>query len=131
MRLDSYQQTHLASSLPRSDETFQVYNPPIVDGVPRLLFTDEEVGVMFSMSTSTVRNRYNPTSRWYDLHFPLPRSTDGSGKGRKAAVRWHWADLCRYAAELPPVTSSRPLGRLARSVKSRDIEAILDKPFAL
>ena len=131
MPLDSYQQTSLASFLPRSDEAFQIYSPPIVDGVPRLLFTDEEVAVMFSVSVSTVRNRYNPTSRWYDAHFPVPRSTDGSRKGRKAAVRWHWVDLCRYAAELPPVTSSRPPGGIARSVKPRDIRAYIDKPFSL
>lgn len=92
---------------------FQPSAPPLVNGVPKLLFTDDEVAVMYGISVSTVRNRYNRSSRWYDPNFPVPRSTDGSGKGRKAAVRWHWEDLYRYANGLPPASS----GKLIRGLK--------------
>lgn len=131
MPLDYYSKKTLATALTLSDDDFLHHPPPIVDGVPKLLYTDEEVASMFSVSVSTVRNRYNPSSKWYDVRFPVPRSTDGSGKGRKAAVRWHWSDLCRYAAELPPVTYSRPLSKPTRLAKPRDINAQNGKPFEL
>ena len=131
MELDRYRKNPLSSSLPCGDDAFQLYAPPIVEGVPKLLFTDDEVAVMLGISVSTVRNRYNPSSEWYDVRFPVPRSTDGSGKGRKAAVRWHWGDLCRYAGGLPPVTYSRPLGKSGRTVTPRDICEHSDKPFIL
>jgi len=118
----------IAASLPQqSDLEFQYIPAPIVNGVPKLLFTDEEVAAMFGFSVSTVRNRYNRESRWYDPNFPEPRSTDGSGKGRKAAIRWHWDDLCRYAAGLPPVSYGHPIpGR--KKPGTRDPS---DQPFSI
>jgi hypothetical protein len=110
----------IASALPLhsgDSESSRFLPAPIVNGVPKLLFTDEDVAAMFGMSVSTVRNRCNRKSRWHDPNFPVPRSTDGSGEGRKAAVRWHWADLCAYAADLPPVTSLNPPGKPTRYEK--------------
>jgi hypothetical protein len=118
----------ISAALPQqSDYDYQCTPPPIVNGVPKLLFTDEEVAAMFGFSVSTVRNRYNRASRWYDPNFPEPRSTDGSGKGRKAAVRWHWDDLCRYAAGLPPVSYGHPIRGLKQPGK-RDAG---DQPFSI
>jgi hypothetical protein len=97
----------IASALPLhsgDSESSRFLPAPIVNGVPKLLFTDEDVAAMFGISVSTVRNRCNRKSRWHDPNFPVPRSTDGSGEGRKAAVRWHWVDLCAYAADLPQVS---------------------------
>lgn len=91
---------------------------PIVNGVPKLLFDDDEVGVMFGISVSTVRNRYCVTSKWYDPAFPVPRHT-GGGTGRKSAVRWHWADLCHYAQNLPHVPFGHAGGKLQSARPSR------------
>jgi len=96
----------IASTLPRwagGDDPFQLPPPPIINGVPKLLFDDDEVAAMFGISVSTVRNRYNPESKWFDPNFPVPRHTGGGEKGRKAAVRWYWDDLARYALNLPRV----------------------------
>ena len=137
----------LAEAYPQQlgvDEPRSFLPAPLVNGVPKLLFTDDEVAAMFGVSVSTVRNRYNPKSKWYDPQFPVPRSTDGSGKGRKAAVRWHWMDLCIYAAELPPVNPlykatayPKPKSRAARKDSWPDIKnggstAVSDgKPFEI
>ena len=127
MQRGSYQR-NLASLPPLGNgELFQLPPAPIVNGVPKVLYTDEEVAAMYGISVSTVRNRYNPKSRWYDVNFPVPRSTDGSGEGRKAAVRWHWNDLCRYDHSLPPVSYCKPIRGL-RQPGTRDPS---DKPFDL
>jgi len=102
----------------RDDLGIQQCPLPIVDGVPRLLYTDDDVGEMLSMSTSTVRNRYCRTSRWYDPRFPVPRSTDGHGGIRKAAVRWYWLDLFLYASGLPPVTDLRQVHKHVGDIKT-------------
>lgn len=83
---------------------------------------------MYGFSVSTVRNRYNPGGEWFDPNFPQPRSTDGSGKGRKAAVRWHWADLCRYANNLPTVSSLRQV-KPVPDLKAAATHESVDKPF--
>jgi hypothetical protein len=132
MSLDSYRKNSLAAALPFGEYAHQDYPPPIIEGVPKLLYTDTEVAAMYGMSVSTVRNRYDVNGKWYDAHFPVPRSTDGSGKGRKAAVRWHWDDLCRYAAELPPATyGTRPIGKPTRPAERRDTSTNSDSPFEL
>jgi hypothetical protein len=123
----SYQQNLTSPTLPGFGEAFQPRTPPIVHGVPKLLFTDEEVAEMYGVSVSTVRNRYNYSSRWYDPKFPVPRSTDGSGKGRKAAVRWHWEDLFRYADGLPSVSSGIPI----RGLKQPATRDPSDQPFRI
>jgi hypothetical protein len=96
----------IRSALPHGaggDDPFQLPPPPIINGIPKLLFDDDEVAVMFGISVSTVRNRYNPDSKWHDPNFPVPRHTGGGERGRKAAVRWYWDDLVRYALNLPRV----------------------------
>ena len=109
--MNSIFDTAIASALPAQSgggEPMEIPPAPVVNGVPKLLYTDEDVAAMFDLSVSTVRNRYNSASRWYDPHFPVPRSTDGSGKGRKAAVRWHWVDLWCYSVSLPSVSPLHP-----------------------
>ncbi len=109
------------STLPlRNDARYQCLQlppVPLVNGIPKLLYNEEHVAEMFDFSTSTVRNRYDPESRWYDENFPEPRSTDGSGEGRKAAVRWYWGDLVFYAANLPRVSELKPTGKQRRQPK--------------
>lgn len=101
-------QLHLSNSIRSefpsdiSGDQFSFLPVPIVNGVPKLLYTDEEVATMFGFSVSTVRNRYNRKSKWYDPAFPIPRDT-GGGAGRKSAVRWYWADLYSHARNLPQV----------------------------
>lgn len=107
------------------------YLVPIVDGVPKLLFTDDDVADMFSVSVSTVRNRYCRTSRWYDPRFPVPRSTDGHGGTRKAAVRWFWLDLFLYASGLPPVTDLRQLNKHTRDIKTQPPHLVAGTNFML
>lgn len=113
------------------DEPLQPAGPPIVDGVPKLLFTEEEVSLMCGFSVSTVRNRYNPTSKWFDPNFPRPRTTDGSGEGRKAAVRWHWRDLYRYTDGLPLVPRLSKAGRSIRSLADTGIRDAIQRPFRI
>jgi hypothetical protein len=127
MQHGSYLPNLASSPLHGNGEQFQLPAPPIVNGVPKVLYTEDEVAAMYSFSVSTVRNRCNPKSRWYDPNFPQPRSTDGSGEGRKAAVRWHWRDLCRYDHSLPPVSYSK----LTRGLKRPVIADFSDKPFDL
>jgi predicted DNA-binding transcriptional regulator AlpA len=79
--------------------------------LPKLLYTEEEVAAMMSLSTSTIRNRYNPDGQWHDPNFPEPRSLDGTGEGRKAAIRWHRDDLQRWATNLPRVSEARQLNK--------------------
>jgi len=107
------------------------YPIPIVNGIPKLLFTDNDVADMFGVSVSTIRNRYCPTSRWYDPRFPVPRSTDGHGGVRKAAVRWYWLDLFLYASGLPPVTDLRQLNKRVSDIKTPPQHGAGSAPFQL
>lgn len=104
---------------------------PIVDGIPKLLYTDIQVAGMLGVSVSTVRNRYCRTSRFFDPRFPLPRSTDGRGGIRKAAVRWHWLDLLRYASDLPPVADTRQLHKHLGDIKTMPQHVVAGTNFQL
>lgn len=113
------------------DLGIQRYPIPIVNGIPKLLFTDEQVADMFGMSVSTVKNRYCRTSRFFDPRFPLPRSTDGHGGIRKAAVRWLWLDLLRYASGLPPVAETRQLNKYGGGIRTTPQHVVADTNFQL
>jgi len=122
----------IATPSPFSDDLGIPHHPiPIVNGIPKLLFTDNDVANMFGVSVSTIRNRYCPTSRWYDPRFPVPRSTDGQGGSRKAAVRWYWLDLFLYASGLPPVTDLRQLNKRKSDIKIQPQHGVAGTNFEL
>jgi prophage regulatory protein len=45
------------------------------------------------LSESSVRNRINPSGRWYDPNFPKPKRL---GTGRRCAIGWLVAELLAY-----------------------------------
>lgn len=85
---------------------------------PKILYTEDEVAYMVSMSPSSMQNRNDTDGKWHDPNFPEPRSLDGSREGRRAAKRWHCDDVRRWADNLPRVSELRQLNKRAKHLKS-------------
>ena len=60
--------------------------------------TKKQLSALLQMSESTIENRTNLESRWYDREFPKPRLI---GLGRCAAKRWLRSEVHAYVLSRP------------------------------
>lgn len=90
---------------------------------------------MLGVSPSTVRNRYNPSSEWYDPEFPLPVTlgayTGEQGRVRRAAVRWRFQELVDYINTRPRVLCAHRLDKTPAHTKRPRTPKARSTPFRL
>lgn len=82
---------------------------------PKLVLRESEVTDLTGLSASSIRNRCNPLSPWYDHEFPLPVSLS-NGK-RRSAIGWRTTEIVHWIATRPRVFDLRQLDSPKKRIK--------------
>ncbi|BDU22240.1 AlpA family phage regulatory protein [Dyella sp. GSA-30] len=98
-------------------------------GVPRLILREPEVSKTTGLSPSSIRNRNDGDSRFFDRHFPQPRSL-GGGSGR-SAKGWLAAEVYEWCVNLPLVADVQQYDNHRRRLSARGHQVDGDTGFRL
>jgi len=92
-----------------------VPHPTSLGTVPKLIWRKSEVAVLLAMSESSIDNRINSESPWYDPDFPRPVPLS-SGRCR-TAIGWRYHELVQWVMSRPHVSDVRQLDTPSKSGK--------------
>lgn len=92
-----------------------VPHPTSLGSVPKLIWRKSEVAVLLAMSESSIDNRINSESPWYDPDFPRPVPLS-SGRCR-TAIGWRYHELVQWVMSRPHVADVRQLDTPIKSAK--------------
>ena len=93
------------------------------------MLREDEVVEKTGLSASTIRNRCNPESRWFDPEFPQPRSLGGGGD--RSAVGWRNEEVMYWHDTRPPAVQKRQLAKRTKYPKFTPKPASADGKFKL
>jgi predicted DNA-binding transcriptional regulator AlpA len=98
-------------------------------GLPKLILREAEVSKTTGLSASSIRNRNDDDSRFFDRHFPQPRSL-GGGTGR-SAKGWLAAEVYEWCVNLPLVADVQQYTNRRRRLSAREHQADGETGFRL
>lgn len=81
------------------------------------------------LSPSSIRNRINRNSPWFDPEFPLPVRLGGDG--RRCAIGWLWHEVDEWVKTRPRIFVLHQLGKPPKAFKCPPKRASGKKPFRL